>query len=57
MSPSTIPYAKRIIRSCDYKKAKRLANQCLKLQSEEEVKALIEEFFTKNNITRTRQII
>ena len=57
MSPSTIPYAKRIIRSCDYKKAKRLANQCLKLQSEEEVKELIEEFFTKNNITRTRQII
>jgi phosphotransferase system enzyme I (PtsI) len=57
MSPSTIPYAKRIIRSCDYKKAKRLAAQCLKMQSEEEVKATIESYFTKNKITRTRQII
>lgn len=57
MSPSTIPYAKRIIRSCDYKKTKRLAAQCLKMQSEEEVKATIESYFTKNKITRTRQII
>lgn len=57
MSPSTIPYAKRIIRSCDFKKAKRLAQQCLKLQSEEEVKAVIEDFFKKNKIIRTRQII
>jgi phosphotransferase system enzyme I (PtsI) len=57
MSPSTIAYAKRIIRSCDYKKTKRLAAQCLKMQSEEEVKAAIEEFFNKNKITRTRQII
>jgi phosphotransferase system enzyme I (PtsI) len=57
MSPSTIPYAKKIIRSCEYKKTKRLANQCLKLQSEEEVKVTIEDFFKKNKITRTRQII
>lgn len=57
MSPSTIPYAKRIIRSCDLRKAKRLAQQCLKLQSEEDVKAAIEDFFTKNKIIRTRQII
>jgi phosphotransferase system enzyme I (PtsI) len=57
MSPSTISYAKRIIRSCDYKKAKRLAAQCLKMQSEEEIKAAIEDFFNKNKITRTRQII
>ena len=57
MSPSTIPYAKRIIRSCDYRKAKRLSAQCLKMQSEEEVKAAIEDFFKKNKITRTRQII
>jgi len=57
MSPATITYAKRIIRSCDYKKTKRLAAQCLKMQSEEEVKAAIEDFFNKNKITRTRQII
>ncbi|MCU0415154.1 MAG: phosphoenolpyruvate--protein phosphotransferase [Ignavibacteriaceae bacterium] len=57
MSPATITYAKRIIRTCDYKKTKRLAAQCLKMQSEEEVKAAIEDFFKKNKITRTRQII
>jgi phosphotransferase system enzyme I (PtsI) len=57
LSPSTIPYAKRIIRNCDFKKAKRLAAKCLKLQTEEEIKAAIEEFFTENKITRTRQII
>ena len=57
LSPSTIPYAKRIIRNCDFKKAKRLAAKCLKLQTEEEIKAAIEDFFTENKITRTRQII
>jgi phosphoenolpyruvate-protein phosphotransferase (PTS system enzyme I) len=57
MSPSTIPYAKRIIRSCDYKKAKGLVQHCLKLQSEEDVKAAIEDFFKKNKIIRTRHII
>ena len=57
MSPATIPYAKRIIRSCEYKKAKKLANKCNSLNSEEEVKETIEKFFTDNKITRTRQII
>jgi len=57
LSPATIPYAKRIIRSFEFKKAKGLVVNCLKMQSEEEVKALIEDFFIKNNITRTRQII
>ncbi|MFI5236651.1 MAG: phosphoenolpyruvate--protein phosphotransferase [Ignavibacteriales bacterium] len=57
LSPSTIPYAKRIIRSCDYKKAKRLSDKCLLLPTEVEIKETIEKFFTKNKITRTRQII
>jgi len=57
LSPSTIPYAKRIIRSCEFKKTKKLANQCLTFQTEEEVRAAIEEYFNKNKITRTRQII
>jgi phosphotransferase system enzyme I (PtsI) len=57
ISPATIPYAKRIIRNCDYKKAKKLADQCLKLSSEEEIEALIQKFFEENKITRTRQII
>jgi len=57
MSPSTVPYAKRIIRSCEYKKMKKLADKCNLLHTEEEVKAAIEKFFTDNKITRTRQII
>lgn len=57
LSPSTIPYAKRIIRSCEFKKTKKLANQCLNFQTEEEVREAIEEYFNKNKITRTRQII
>ena len=57
MSPSTVPYAKRIIRSCEFKKMKRLANKCNKLYTEEEVRETIEKFFTDNKITRTRQII
>jgi phosphotransferase system enzyme I (PtsI) len=57
MSPATIPYAKRIIRSCDYKKAKRLADKCNSLNTEDEVKEAIEKFFADNKITRTRQII
>lgn len=57
MSPSTVPYAKRIIRSCDYKKMKKLAAKCNLLHTEEEVKESIEKFFTDSKITRTRQII
>lgn len=57
ISPSTILYAKRIIRSCDYKKAKELAEECLTLRTQEEIISKLEKFFTENNITRTRQII
>ncbi|MBK7378127.1 MAG: phosphoenolpyruvate--protein phosphotransferase [Ignavibacteriales bacterium] len=57
ISPSTILYAKRIIRSCDYKKAKELAEECLTLRTQEEIISKLEKFFADNNITRTRQII
>jgi phosphotransferase system enzyme I (PtsI) len=57
ISPSTILYAKRIIRSCDYKKAKELAEECLTLRTQEEIINKLEKFFMENNITRTRQII
>ena len=57
ISPSTILYAKRIIRSCDYKKTKELAEECLTLRTQEEIISKRENFFTENNITRTRQII
>lgn len=57
ISPSTILYAKRIIRSCDYKKTKELAEECLTVKTQEDIINKLEKFFTENNITRTRQII
>lgn len=57
LSPSTIPYAKRIIRNISFEKAQILAQQCLKLSTEEEVVEEIEKFFKRNSITRTRNII
>jgi phosphoenolpyruvate-protein phosphotransferase (PTS system enzyme I) len=57
MSPATIPYAKRIILSFAYKDAQHLANECLQLDSQEEVIKRIEKFFKDQAITRTRQII
>ena len=57
LSPSTIPYAKRIIRNISLEKAQVLAQQCLKLSTEEEVVEEIENFFKSNSITRTRNII
>lgn len=57
VSPSVIPYLKRIIRSLDYNKSKELAAECLKLTTETEVAERIKKFFEDNNITRTRNII
>lgn len=57
ISPSTILYAKKIIRSCEFKKTKELAEECLSLKTQEEIIGSIEKFFTENNIIRTRQII
>ncbi len=57
MSPATLPYAKRIIRSLSYQKAKELADECLELTSEKEVTDRIERFFKEHSIIRTRQII
>lgn len=57
MSPATLPYAKRIIRSLNYQKAKELAEECLQLNSDKEITDRIEKFFKDFAITRTRQII
>ncbi len=57
LSPTTIPYAKRIIRNFEYKRAKALADKCLKLYTEEEIEETIQKFFVDNKITRTRHII
>ena len=57
MSPTTIPYAKRIIRDFEFKKAKKLAKECLKCKTEVEIQNKVKKFFDENNITRTRNII
>ncbi|HMN49531.1 MAG TPA: phosphoenolpyruvate--protein phosphotransferase [Ignavibacteriaceae bacterium] len=57
MSPSTILYAKRIIRNFEFKKAKALADECLQCRTEVEIQKKVKKFFEDNNITRTRNII
>lgn len=57
VSPSVIPYLKRIIRSLEYEKTKKLAAECLSLKTETEVADRIKKFFEDNKITRTRNII
>jgi phosphotransferase system enzyme I (PtsI) len=57
MSPSTIAYAKRIIRSCSMKNLKKLADDCLLCATQEDLLARIEKFFKDNSIIRTRNII
>ena len=57
ISPSTILYIKRIIRSMSYAKTKELADKCLTFSTQEEVLKELEKFFVDNSITRTRNII
>jgi phosphotransferase system enzyme I (PtsI) len=57
MSPATILYAKRIINSFSYKKAKAMAEECLQMKTETEIQQRILKFFEENNISRTRNII
>jgi len=57
LSPTTIPYAKRIIRTISYSNAKQLAEECLSFSTEKEIIERIERFFKDNTITRTRNII
>jgi len=57
ISPATIPYAKRIIKSFNYKDAKKMADKCIKVCYEAEIEKTIQKFFEDNDITRTRNII
>ena len=57
ISPATIPYAKRIIKSFNYKDAKRMADKCITVCYEAEIEETIQKFFEENDITRTRNII
>ncbi|MBZ0200316.1 MAG: phosphoenolpyruvate--protein phosphotransferase, partial [Ignavibacteriaceae bacterium] len=57
ISPSTLLYATRIIRSISFEKAEELAKACLLCSTEIEVTGLIEKFFVDNSITRTRNLL
>ncbi len=57
ISPTTILYAKRIIRYISYESAKKMADDCLSCHYEYQVTERIEKFFEENQITRTRNII
>ncbi len=57
ISPATIPYAKRIIKSFNYKDAKKMADKCITVCYEAEIEKTILKFFEENDITRTRNII
>ena len=57
ISPATIPYTKRIIKSFKYKHAKKMADKCITSCNEAEIEKIIQEFFEKHDITRTRNII
>jgi phosphotransferase system enzyme I (PtsI) len=57
MSPATILYAKRIINSFSFKKAKAMAEECLTFKTQQEIEERIKKFFDENKIIRTRNII
>ena len=57
ISPATIPYAKRIIKSFNYEDAKKMADKCITVCYEAEIEETIQKFFEENDITRTRNII
>lgn len=57
ISPRTIPYAKRIIKSFKYRDAKKMAETCISECYEEEIQNKLSKFFEDHNIKRTRNII
>ncbi|MGE5400788.1 MAG: phosphoenolpyruvate--protein phosphotransferase [Ignavibacteriales bacterium] len=57
VSPSSIPYIKRIIRNLYYSKAKELADECLSFCSLEQITERIEKFFSENLIKQSNNYI
>lgn len=45
VSPSAIPFLKRLIRNLNYSEAKRLADECLKLRTEPEINHKLKSFY------------
>lgn len=57
VSPSVIPYAKRVIRASNYQKCVELADKILKYPTDEDIIKEVEHFFQQNSINRTRNIL
>ncbi|MCU7495792.1 MAG: phosphoenolpyruvate--protein phosphotransferase [Ignavibacteria bacterium] len=57
VSPSSIPYIKRIIRNLHFSKAQELAGECLGMSSLQEVTERIEKFFSENLIQQTNNFM
>ena len=57
ISPTILPYTKRIIRSLSFEKTQKLAKECLECSDEKEITEKLDRFFKDNAITRTRNII
>ena len=57
ISPTILPYTKRIIRSLSFEKTKKLAEACLTCSTEKEITEKLDKVFKDNSITRTRNII
>lgn len=56
-SSSSIPYIKQIIRNLSYEKARELAEACLACGTMKEISELIDNFFVKNLLQQTKNII
>ena len=48
VSASVIPLLKKVIRSLKFKDLKKLADECLKLRTENEINKKLHDFFSKN---------
>jgi phosphoenolpyruvate-protein phosphotransferase (PTS system enzyme I) len=57
MSPTTILYAKRIIRHITFESAKQLADECLTFNLDEQIVERLNKYFIENSITRTRNLL
>ncbi len=56
VSPSAIPFLKRVIRNLDYSEAYKLADDCLKLKTEYEIKNKLNHFFESKLLDVTKNI-
>ena len=56
VSPSAIPFLKRLIRNLNYSEAKRLADECLKLRTEPEINHKLKNFYESKLLDVTKNI-